>query len=67
MQETFEPVRRHDNGRPDDRYRLAYEFLGYSVPMLALRFCGELIGVPNGIMSAKRIADDHYNTMMGVN
>lgn len=67
MQETFGPIRYHDDGKPDERYSMAYEYLGYSVPQIALRFCGELIGVPNGIMSAKRIADDHYNTMMGVN
>lgn len=58
-------VRFHDNGKPDERYQLAYENLGYSVPMLALRFCGELIGVPHGIMGAKRIADDHHAKLMG--
>lgn len=54
------------NGKHDPRYQLAYEFLGYSVPQLALRFCGELIGVPNGLMSAQRIVDDHYENMMKI-
>lgn len=58
-------ARYHDDGKPDDRYQLAYEWLGYSVPMLALRFCGELIGVPHGLMTARRIAEDHYANMMG--
>jgi hypothetical protein len=66
MEKIFEPARRHDDGKPDDRYQLAYENLGYSVPMLALRFCGELIGVPHGITQARRIADDHYEKMMGL-
>ena len=61
-----EPARRMDDGKPDDRYQLAYEWLGYSVPMLTLRFCGEFIGVPNSIMAAKRIADEHYSKMMGL-
>lgn len=60
-----EPARRLDNGKPDDRYQLSFEFLGYSVSQLALRFCGELIGAPNGIMAARRIAEDHYAKMMG--
>ena len=64
MNTVFEPARRMDNGAPDDRYQLQYEHLGYSVPMLALRFCGELIGVPRGIMAARRIADEHYQQMM---
>ena len=64
--EIKEPARRHDDGKPDERYKLAYEWLGYSVPMLALRFCGELIGVPNGIMAARRIAEDHYSKMVGL-
>ena len=67
MQEIYEPARRMDSGVPDERYQLAYEWLGYSVPMLALRFCGDLIGVPHGITQARRIAEDHYATMMGLN
>lgn len=66
MTDTIEPARRHDNGKPDERYTLAWEYLGYSVPQLALRFCGELIGVPRGIMSARRIADEHHEKMMGL-
>jgi hypothetical protein len=67
MQEIYEPARRMDNGATDERYQLAYEWLGYSEPMLALRFCGDLIGVPHGITQARRIAEDHYETMMGLN
>lgn len=62
---THVHARVHDDGKPDNRYELAYEWLGYSVPMLALRFCGELIGVPQGIIAARRIADEHYAKMMG--
>jgi len=53
-----------DNGKPDERYEVTYEWLGYSVPMLALRFCGELIGCPKGLTTARRIAEAHYNEMM---
>lgn len=66
MNKIKEPVRRHDSGKPDARYTLDWEYMGYSTPMLALRFCGELIGVPRGLMSARRIADDHYEKMMGL-
>jgi hypothetical protein len=34
----------HGNGTPDKRYSISEEYLGYSVPMFAARFCGELIG-----------------------
>ena len=67
MEKIYEPARRHDNGEPDERYELAYEFLGYSMPVLALRFCGELIGVPHGITQARRIADEHYEKLLGLN
>ena len=67
MGKIYEPARRHDNGAPDERYELAYEFLGYSMPVLALRFCGELIGVPHGITQARRIADEHYEKLLGLN
>jgi hypothetical protein len=65
MRNTDMIARYHNDGKPDARYQLAYEWLGYSVPMLALRFCGELIGVPHGLMTARRIADEHYSQMMG--
>jgi hypothetical protein len=62
-QAPIEPARRLYNGKPDDRYSLAYEWLGYSEPMLALRFCGDLIGVPHGIIQARRIANAHYEEL----
>lgn len=62
-----EPARRHDDGKPDDRYTLTWEYVGYSVPMLVLRFCGESIGLPRGIMAARRTAENHHNEMMGLN
>ena len=62
-QAPSEPARRHNDGKPDNRYSLAYEFLGYSEPMLALRFCGDLIGVPHGIIQARRIANAHYEAL----
>ena len=65
-QTPIEPARRHDDGKPDDRYSLAYEYLGYSEPMLALRFCGELIGVPHGIIQARRIAEEHYSNFFAI-
>lgn len=66
QEKIYEPARRMDDGTPDDRYQLSYEWLGYSVPMLALRFCGELIGVPHGITQARRIADEHYEKLIGL-
>lgn len=62
-QAPIEPARRDNSGKADARYTLEYEWLGYSEPMLALRFCGELIGVPHGIIQARRIADAHYKDL----
>lgn len=67
MHKITEPARRMDDGTPDDRYTLTWEWMGYSTPMLALRFCGELIGVPRGIVAARRIAEAHYAELMGLN
>ena len=56
-----------DKGQPDERYEVNYEWTGYSIPMLVLRFCGESIGCPKGLTTARRIAEAHYNEMIGLN
>jgi hypothetical protein len=60
--------RLHDNGKPDERYEVNYEWTGYSTPMLVLRFCDdEFVGYPKGLITARIMAEEHHDKMMGLN
>lgn len=50
---------KHDNGKPDSRYTASLEYTGYSVPLIACRFCGDLIGAAPDELKASRIMADH--------
>jgi hypothetical protein len=49
----------HADGSPDNRYSFGYEYCGYSVPMLVVRFCGEMLGVSRDEEKALHVALTH--------
>lgn len=49
----------HDDGTIDNRYTFGKEFCGYSTPMIAVRFCGDLIGFCRDENKAQHVADTH--------
>ena len=55
----MELIIKHQDGSKDNRYTFTSEFLGYSVPMLAVRFCGDLIGACSDKGKALHVAETH--------
>ena len=43
----------------DKRYELTYEYCGYSIPMICVRFCKDLIGVCRNETGAERVINQH--------
>lgn len=65
LSHALEPVRCHENGKPDDRYSLNLEWTGHKSPVLVLRFCDCLLGFPKDHIAAKRLASNHYKAIFG--
>ena len=54
---TLQPIPTLD--LPDARYTAAYEYCGYSVPMIVLRFCDKWIATCHSPSGAERVAAAH--------
>ena len=46
--------------RPDARYSVAYQWCGYSVPMIAVCFCDELLGMCRNELTANNVIAEHH-------
>lgn len=50
---------RHDNGKPDYRYRIGLEHCGHEKPHYVVRFCDDWIGSSAFYSSAVMLAAGH--------
>ena len=53
---------KHPSGKPDARYTVTLEYVGYETPQHVARFCGDRIGHAADKREAWQHCTDHHRT-----
>lgn len=59
MRNNLKHLPKHDNGRPDFRYTINREFIGFAKKMHVARFCGDYVGYADTVQGAAEKAREH--------